>query len=183
MELPRQEPAGEAAAHYNLALSHTRCGRVDRAEREYRRALAIDPDLVEAWVNLGGVRLLKWDFQGSLEANREALARRPDLVQAHFNAGQAALYLGDAEELVSRNRRVLELDPDHAAGHYFLAVGLLATGRVREARAVASRAVALGYRPRPDFLRALERAESRLEAGSVTDSVHAAPAQADSKEE
>ena len=54
---------------------------------------------------------------------------------------------------------VLEIDPKHAAGHYFLAVGLLAIDRVAEARDEVSRAMGLGYRPRPEFLRSLERAE------------------------
>ena len=48
---------------------HPERALIDRAEKAYRRALELDPDLVEAWVNLGGVLLLKWDFHGCLEAN------------------------------------------------------------------------------------------------------------------
>jgi tetratricopeptide (TPR) repeat protein len=149
-----------AEAHFNLGLAYTTRGLVDRAEREYRAALGIDPGLVEAWVNLGGTLLLKWDFAGAAEANREALARRPDLVHAHYNLGQAHLYLGEAQPLVDCCQRVIELEPTHAAGHYFLAVGLLATGRVAQARAAVARATALGYRPLPEFLRRLEAAEA-----------------------
>lgn len=164
-----QEPAS-AAAHFNLGLAYTRQGLVQRAESEYRRALDLDPDLAEAWVNLGGVRLLRWDFPGAIEANREALRRREDLVLAHYNLGQAHLYCGEASPLVDCCRRVLELDPDHAAGHYFLAVGLLELGRVDEARAAASRAIALGHRPLPEFLRKLERAEGC--AGTAATTIH-----------
>jgi tetratricopeptide (TPR) repeat protein len=152
-----------AAAHFNLGLAYTQKGQVDRAEQAYRRALEIDPDLVEAWVNLGGVLLLKWDFQGSMHANREALKRNGNLVQAHYNSGQACLYLGDAEGVVRCTRRVIELEPGHASGHYFLAVGLLATGAVEEAREAAARAQALGHSPAPEFLRALSLAEQKLE--------------------
>ena len=122
--------------------------------------MALDPDLVEAWVNLGGTLLLKWDFAGSAEANREALRRRDDLATAHYNLGQAYLYQGDAQALADCCARVVGLEPEHAAGHYFLAVGLLALGRVPEARAAVARATTLGHRPQPDFLRRLEQAEA-----------------------
>jgi tetratricopeptide (TPR) repeat protein len=156
-----REPAS-AAAHYNLGLAYTARGLVARAEHEYREALNLDPDLVEAWVNLGGTRLLMWDFAGAAEANREALRRRDDLVEAHYNLGQAHLYLGEAKSVVDCCRRVIELDRNHAAGHYFLAVGLLATGQVSEARAAVAHAMALGYRSTPEFLRRLEQAEASI---------------------
>jgi len=148
-----------ATAHYNLGLALTRRGRADSAEKAYRKALELDPDLVEAWVNLGGTLLMKWDFKGALAATEEALERKDDLLVVHYNLGQAHLYLGQAEEVVRCNRRVIELDPDHPAGHYFLAVGLLATQHLDEARLELARAMELGHRPQPEFLRALERVE------------------------
>ncbi len=157
-----EERPASAAAQFNLGLALGKRGLVDRAEKAYRRALDLDPDLVQAWVNLGGILLLKWDFRGCLAANAEAVKRRDDLLAAHFNIGQACLYLGDAEGLVRAARRVLSLEPKHAAGHYFLAVGLLAEGDVRQARETLGRAIALGHRPLPEFLRALERAEQAL---------------------
>jgi tetratricopeptide (TPR) repeat protein len=160
-----------AAAHFNLGLAYSQRGRVVRAERAYRKALDVDPDLVEAWVNLGGVLMLKWDFQGSIEANREALKRKEDLLLAHYNTGQACLYLGDAEGVIRCSRRVIELEPDHPAGHYFLAVGLLAMGQIEDARAELGQARALGYSPAPDFLRALSAAEGEPEVKSGTNIV------------
>jgi tetratricopeptide (TPR) repeat protein len=148
-----------AAAHFNLGLAYTQRGLADSAEQHYRKALELEPDLVEAWVNLGGVLLLKWDFKGSIAANEEALKRKGDLLLAHYNIGQAFLYLGDAEGVVRSYRRVIELDPEHAGGHYFLAVGLLAAGSTAEARGELARARALGYSPAPEFLRALDAAE------------------------
>jgi len=147
-----------AAAHFNLGLACTRKGHVDRAEQAYREALRLNPDLVEGWVNLGGVLMLKWDFKGAIEANEEALKRNKDMVLAHYNIGQACVYLGDGEGVLRANSRVIELDPGHAAAHYFLAVGFLSLGRHDAAREAVARARALGHSPTPEFLRALENA-------------------------
>ncbi len=155
-----EQAPDSAAAHYNLGLAFIAKAQMHRAEQEFRAALAIDPDLVEAWVNLGGTQLLAWDFAAAAASNREALTRRPGLVEAHYNLGQAHLYMGEAKELVDCCTRVVELDSSHAAGYYFLAVGLLALDRPTDARSAVSRAMALGHRPTPEFLRKLEHAEA-----------------------
>ncbi len=178
-----EEAPDSAAAHFNLGLAHTERGRMIAAEKAYRRALELDPELVQAWVNLGGALLMKWDFQGCLEANQEAIRRQEDLLVAHYNMGQAHLYLKDAEQLVRCNRRVLELEESHPAAHYFLAVGLLATDQVEEARAECSRAASLGYQPRPEFLKSLDRAEKALVSNDTTSASPEAEADGDAKEE
>ena len=153
-----REAPDSATAHYNLGLAYTAAGRMTSAEKAYRRAVELEPELVEAWVNLAGTLLLQWRFEECLEASRRAAALRDDLPLVHFNMGQAYLYLGDADGLVACNRKVLELEPDHPAGNYFLAVGLLAQKKVPEARFYLERAMRLGHRPTPEFLRAMERA-------------------------
>jgi tetratricopeptide (TPR) repeat protein len=178
-----EENPESAVAHFNLGLAYTQKGRMNSAEDSYRKALEIDPGLIEAWVNLGGALLLKWDFEGARDANLKALKLKDDLLLAHYNLGQAFLYLGDAESVERCNRRVVELDPAHAAGHYFLAVGLLALNRVAEARESLAEAMKLGHRPTPEFLKGLEKAEKHSMADNVNLVTHiGAEAPEDSKE-
>ena len=148
-----------AVAHYNLGLAYQKMGRFQSAEKAYLRALEIDPTIAQAWVNLGGVRLQTWDFEGCLEASQTAVKLRDDLVLAHHNLGQAYLYMDDAKNLVKCTRRVLDLDPDHPQSHYFAAVGLLALGNAGGAERHLARAIELGHRPTPEFLRAMEKAQ------------------------
>ncbi|RLE20606.1 MAG: hypothetical protein DRJ65_17850 [Acidobacteria bacterium] len=149
-----------AATHFNLGLAYTDVSKMTSAEKAYRRAVEIKPDLVQAWVNLAGVLLLQWRFDESIEAGQKAVELDGELPLVHFNLGQAYLYQGDSEALVRCNRRVLELEPDHPAGNYFLAVGLLAQNNGKEARFYMDRAARLGYRPTPEFLKAMERVET-----------------------
>ena len=140
-----EEHPDRASSHYNLGLAYTVSGRVKQAEEAYLKALEIEPGLVQAWVNLGGVRLLRWEFQGCLEANQGAARCRDDLPIVHYNMGQAYLYLNDPENLVRCNERVIELERDHAAAHYYAAVGHLAMGNLGSAERHLGRAIELGH--------------------------------------
>ena len=150
-----EERPDSPVAHYNLGLAYTKSGRMELAENSYLKALELDPDMIEAWVNLGGVRLHRWDFEGCLEACREAIQRDDRLLIAHYNLGQACLYMGDAEGVVKANEKVLEMDRDHAAAHYHMAVGLLALKELGAAQRHLGRAMELGHRPTPEFMKAL----------------------------
>jgi tetratricopeptide (TPR) repeat protein len=154
-----EEKPQSAVAHYNLGLAYQRSGRFQLAEEAYQKATELDPALTEAWVNLGGVRLHKWDFEGCLEASKIAVSQRDELPMAHYNLGQAYLYMNEPERLVECNKKVLELDRNHDAAHYYAAVGMLAIGDVAGAQRHAGRAMELGFRPTPEFLRALEKTQ------------------------
>jgi len=158
-----EEHPGKASAHYNLGLAYTVSGRVKQAEETYLKALEIDPTMVQAWVNLGGVRLMRWEFQGCLEANREAAKLRDDLPIVHYNMGQAYLYLNDPKNLVQCNEKVIELDGDNGAAHYHAAVGYLAMDNMGAAERYLGRAIELGHQPTQDFVKAMEKAHIKKE--------------------
>ncbi|MCP4572630.1 MAG: tetratricopeptide repeat protein [bacterium] len=159
-----------AQAHMKLATAWLRAGSGHKAEESLRRAVEIDPGYDEAWVNLGGIALGRWDFAECVKINRTVAERNPELLQAHFNQGLGHLYLREADKMVSCFRRVLEIDPDHAAGQYHLAVGLLELGEVEAARAALDRAAGLGHSPAPEFLKALERKEKDVGKDPETES-------------
>jgi len=157
-----------AVAQFNLGLAYQNTGRFQLAEEAYAASVELDPGLTEGWVNLGGVRLHNWDFEGCLVASQEAVRQRGDLLMAHYNLGQAYLYMNDPENLVKCNKRVLDLDRDHPEAHYYCAVGLLAVGDVAGAERHAGRALELGHRPTPDFLKALDKAQKSHAEGRIS---------------
>ncbi len=153
-----EEHPEQASAYHNLGLAYTVSGRVKMAEEAYQKALELDPSLYQAWVNLGGVKLMRWEFQGCLDANQEAVKLRDDIPIIHYNMGQAYLYLNDPENLVQCNLRVLELDRNHALAHYHAAVGYMALENIGAAERHLGRAIELGHRPTQDFVKAMEKA-------------------------
>ena len=158
-----EEHPERAAAHYNLGLAYTVSGRVKQAEESYLKALEIDPSMFQAWVNLGGGRLMRWEFQGCLEANQEAAKLRDDQPIVHYNMGQAYLYLNRPKDLLRCNERVIELDGDNGAAHYHSAVGHLAMDNLGAAERYLGRAIELGHQPTHDFVKAMEKAHVKKE--------------------
>jgi tetratricopeptide (TPR) repeat protein len=177
-----EEQPASAIARLNLGTALLRAGHLVEAEAEFRRALAVDPDLPEALVNLGGIHLSRWEFRECVAVNRRAAECRPEFLSAHYNEGLGHLYLGEADQVVSCFRRVLEQDPGHGGGHYYLAVGLLELGKIQESREHLDRALAAGFSPEPEFLKALERKEG-LAAGSQEDGEPGVPGPRITKEE
>jgi len=154
-----EEHPERASVHYNLGLAYTVSGRVKQAEESYLKALEIEPTMIQAWVNLGGVRLLRWEFKGCLEANQAAARLGEDLPIVHYNMGQAYLYLNDPENLIRCNEKVIELDRENGAAHYYAAVGHLAMDNLGAAERHLGRAIELGHHPTQDFIKAMERAQ------------------------
>ena len=60
-------------AHHNLAMVYRKAGRNEDAIRELERCLEIDPNSVEAMVNLGALFFEQGMIDQALEANQKAL--------------------------------------------------------------------------------------------------------------
>src|SRR5262249_34833131 len=71
--------------------------RSDEASVNYDKALAVKPDLVEAWLGHGNVLGELKRFGEALAAYDKALALDPGCAQAHYNEGLLRLSLGEMQ--------------------------------------------------------------------------------------
>lgn len=95
------------------------------AEAAYRQALALAPDLVDAYLNLGAMWSEAGRFAELAALSEQAVARCPDSALVHFNRGVALDHLERLPAAVASYERSLALDPGLADAHYNL-------GRLRE---------------------------------------------------
>ena len=106
----------------------------DAAMAGYRRALAIDPYLVPALINLANVHYARDEIIEAQALYERAIALEPDVFEAHFNLGNIFHDLGRYSQAQRCYRAALALNPTYADAHFYLAVTLEKSGQSPEAR-------------------------------------------------
>lgn len=91
------------------------------ARAAYERAIEIDPQYVDAHVNLGRILHESGSPVAAEKHYRAALALEPDHAVAVFNLGVALEDLGRLNDAIALYERAIELDPDNADAHFNLA--------------------------------------------------------------
>ncbi len=122
-------------------------GRVDEAEICYRRALRLDPDFKQAWMNLGLVALSQGQMDTAQACQREALRLDPELADAHNNLGMTHYTMGRLAEAESCFRAALRLQSSHASATLNLGSVRQLADHPQEAEGLFRRALALGVDP------------------------------------
>jgi tetratricopeptide (TPR) repeat protein len=100
----------------------------------YRKALAIDPDLVPAIINLGNVHYTRGLMPEAQALYERAINLGPGYYEAHFNLGNVLHDTGRLAHAVLSYRDALALHPTCADAHFYLAVTLEKMGRSADAR-------------------------------------------------
>jgi len=145
----------------NAGVVRTRDGDVRAGEKDYRRALALDPNNTNALFNLAG--LASRTGNRSLEVEyrtRLAKIQRTDPFHAFVQAVNAE-NAGDLKRAIREYRRTVELQPQEHRFHSALANAYLKAGKTQLAIRSLARAQALtngdtraAYSQRLDALRA-----------------------------
>lgn len=125
-----------AAAHYTLGLTSMTQGKHADAAKSFATALRLDPNLIDAWINLGLARYRSDDMDAATAAMRRALALDPFHRAATANLAVFLRLTGELEAAETILGRLLAHDPDAAAARINLASNRLLDGRPREALAL-----------------------------------------------
>jgi protein O-GlcNAc transferase len=134
---------GAAEQKLRVAIDHHRAGRLAEAISCYRQALSLNPNLAEAYCNLG-TALRQQDRWGEAIAHyRKAVALRSDIAEIWSNLGSVLGREAHYDEAEACCRKALELKPGLVEAHYNLGVVLTGLGRVEEAAACYQRALAI----------------------------------------
>lgn len=121
-----------AEGWYELALDLESRSPAEAVDA-YRRALALDPDMADAHVNLGRLHHLAGE-RGLAEAQyREAVGLAPDDPTPHFNLGVLLEEQGRRDEAVHAYEQALKRDPEFADAHCNLGLLLESMGRAQDA--------------------------------------------------
>ena len=121
-----------------------------RAADSYRKALALNPNFVEGYYNLGVALKELSDFDGALECYQNAIQRRPDYADAHHN--MAAIFHSKGDKLAAKKsfEKAIDVNPNHVDAQNNLGILYLQNKDFEAAFSNASRALEI----KPDFAEA-----------------------------
>jgi Flp pilus assembly protein TadD len=158
-----------AFAHFQLAYAYTALKRSDEARAAYEQAIALDPKMPEAYLNLGILLLDKQQYAEAIAPLTKAVELLPAQSRPRSLLAVAQDRSGDKETAARSFEGVLHLDPnDLTANHY---LGDLDLRRGKPAEAEARFRHALEIRPdAPELLQGLAQsleAQNKPEAADV----------------
>jgi tetratricopeptide (TPR) repeat protein len=164
--LALQSVSSEAVQHMDAGVAAHRQGQFDVAITEFRKAADADPNLTEAFLNLGEEYVQTRNYGAAIAPLKRALELRPDLEAAHLQLGYALLSQGFAADAIPHLERVHALEA--------LAIAQLETGRYQEA--IGNLSAALAKHPNePDLLYYLGRASGLLSKHAIDTLTEAYP--------
>ncbi|OIO39631.1 MAG: hypothetical protein AUJ75_01085 [Candidatus Omnitrophica bacterium CG1_02_49_10] len=118
-----------ARMHSNLALAYQNEKMHEKAIVEYRRALAISPNLPQTYNNLANIYNELGLFELAIENYLKAIGIKPDYPEAHSNLGTVYVKLGRFADAERMYKKAIELNP-YYVGPY-LNLGNLYSGAKR----------------------------------------------------
>jgi len=129
----------------------------EEADREFQRALALDPGLVEARFEYAWFLVCMGRFSQALAEAQRAVDRDPLSVSANLALGDIYFWSHQDDRAIAQLQHTADLDPDDSRAHGFLA-GIYGQKQMYgEAIRELRQAMALGGTP-PEKLADLERA-------------------------
>lgn len=162
--LPRGEVYSEALAAAEKAISldpaladpHTTLGFIhvsrerdySNAEREFKRAIELDPNYATARQFYGVYLLAVGQRDAAIAETRRALELDPLSLLNNTQLGRVLYLAGRYDEAIEQSQKTLELDSSSASAHVYLGQAYAHKGMLREAAAELEEAVELsGGRP------------------------------------
>lgn len=117
--------------------------KLPEAEADFRKALELDPKLVDVRAELGAILTDTGRAAEALEQLEQAVAQKADHFEAQFNLGVARETLGRWPEAAAAYRKAAQLKPQDADVRLNLAAALRRSGKVDEALVAAREAAQL----------------------------------------
>ena len=131
----------DPVAHFQLGYAYAGLKRWEEARAEFSRAIALDPKMAPAHLNLGLV-LMDSEPGAAAEAFRHAAELQPAESRPRFLAGFALEHAGKFTEAIEQYRAALALSPGDYEYHFALGRVLLRTGNAADAEVNFREAVA-----------------------------------------
>ena len=127
--------------YYGIILNNS--GKSKEAEVLTRKAIAINPNYANAYLNLGLILKDLGKLEEAEKSTRKAIELQPDFAKAYYNLGSILKDLGKLEEAEIFQRKAIEKNPHSADYHCNLGLILKDLGKSEEAEKSTRKAIEL----------------------------------------
>ena len=127
-----QDPSQEVVIHFRAAQQAASAGELDRAVKEYKTVLTLDPTLAEAHVNLGLTYHALGKYELAVAELAKALQAQPNLFAANLFIGLGYGKLGFTAKAIPPLERAVRAQPSNMDARRALAADLLSEGGFKE---------------------------------------------------
>lgn len=128
-----------------LGLSQNFGDDIAGAQKSVRKALLLDPGLVEGYVVLGDILESEGHLSEAKDVFTEAIEKKPNLYIGYYYCGKVALEAGESQTQPALTffTKAVDLDPDFAEGHFEKGRALEQSGKLQEALVEYKKSLAL----------------------------------------
>ena len=116
-----------AVSNNKLGLVFLSKNLLDEAIAEFKRALEIDPELVEAYNNLGRVYLKQKSYKEAIDVFKAGIEYNPEYADIYNNLGYAHFKTDVYSEAIFELQRAIELNSDYVVAMFNLCLVYLKT--------------------------------------------------------
>jgi tetratricopeptide (TPR) repeat protein len=135
-EFIRKDPKNADLGYQELGALADSKGRLDEAERMYRKCVELQPSSENYKIQLARLLLQRRDdrrrLQESVRLLEEAMRLSRDTAQVYYELGLAFAHVGRREEAILALRHAIDLEPGEGKPYFQLSRLLLETGRREE---------------------------------------------------
>ena len=123
----------DAEVHYHLGLAFAGLQRFEECAAQNRRAIALQPALLDAHANLGNALKALGKLDEAEACFRHVVDANPKLAAAHYNLANLLVDKRESDAAIGAYERALAADPNHLPARQNLATALLTLGRLDDA--------------------------------------------------
>jgi len=123
----------QADTHNNMGICYFKIKMYDQAQKEYLRAIEIDPDFPLAYFNLGLVRASQRDIPKALEYFDKSMELKPKDAKVYLNLGSVYDRLGKPEKSFQAYAMALQARPEWSEARFKVASILAGKGMCPDA--------------------------------------------------
>ena len=135
------DPRSRELRGYRLQLE----GKLPESIERYEQALASDPDLIKAHLNLISLYTQTGNLEQAERHYRRVMSLNPNVADAHYNYAALTFHMGEGAKSEAALLRALEINPAHYDARFSL--GIVYEGHGRSGDAIREYELALTHQP------------------------------------